>query len=115
MGSNGAVENGLDRQAADLSLSGGRGDEGKSGNRGGGSYVPPHLRGRVGGGGERKVTTTQQVQLEQQGLIHPGPDRAGAYCLSILLIMSLHTPAYQLIGSHRTTTNQPTTHQSTTR
>merc|ERR1712013_851782 len=64
---------------------------------------------------ERKVTTTQQVQLEQQGLIHPGPDRAGAYCLSILLIMSLHTPAYQLIGSHRTTTNQPTTHQSTTR
>merc|ERR1712173_543430 len=30
---------------------------------------------------ERKVTTTQQVQLEQQGLIHPGPDRASAYCL----------------------------------
>jgi len=51
--SNGAVENGLDRQAADLSLSGGRGDEGKSGNRGG-SYVPPHLRGRVGGGGDNE-------------------------------------------------------------
>ena len=41
-------------KAADLSLSGGRGDEGKSGNRGGGSYVPPHLRGRVGGGGDNE-------------------------------------------------------------
>ena len=50
--SNGAVANGLDRQGADLSLSGGRGDEGKAGGRSGGSYVPPHLRGRQGGGGD---------------------------------------------------------------
>jgi len=66
--SNGAVGNGLDRQAADLSQSGGRGDEGKSGGGGrGGSYVPPHLRGRGGGGGD---TAAEPPRFE-------GGDRGG--------------------------------------
>ena len=73
--SNGAPSNGLDQPGADLSQEGGAPPAGGP-SKPRGSYVPPHLRGRQGGGGEGGKGGVAVRGL----LLRPGPGPAWRRC-----------------------------------